>query len=72
MKLNRILEDPEILEVRNNKPELDVYCIVYNSLKVVPNSMFVAIEGLKTDGHRYIPGAIEKGATIIIYENDLD
>lgn len=72
MKLNCILEDPEIVEVRNNNPEIDIEHIAYNSQKVVPNSMFVAIRGLKTDGHKYIGDAISRGAILVIYEHDLD
>ncbi len=72
MKLNALLMDSEILEIHNPVADIDVSSIAYNSLKVKPNSLFVAIKGLKTDGHKYIPDAIKKGAVLIVIEHDLD
>lgn len=72
MKLDKIFQDPEIVEVRNNDPDIDIQHIVYNSQKVVPGSAFVAIKGFKTDGHRYVQDAINRGAVAIVYEYDLD
>lgn len=39
-----------------------------NSRKVKPGDTFVALRGLSSDGHSYIPSAIENGATRIIAE----
>lgn len=72
MKLNRLLEDPEIIEVRNNNPELEIEQIAYNSQKAVSGSMFVAIKGLQTDGHKYIKDAVNRGAVLVVYEHDLE
>ncbi len=40
--------------------------IVFDSRKVVSDTVFVAINGLLSDGHLYIDQAIEKQATVII------
>ncbi|MBQ3403629.1 MAG: UDP-N-acetylmuramoyl-tripeptide--D-alanyl-D-alanine ligase [Synergistaceae bacterium] len=37
-----------------------------DSRDVVPGGAFVALEGEKTDGHNYIPQAIQNGASLII------
>lgn len=42
--------------------------IAYDSRHCVKNSIFVAIEGEKADGSDYIENAVEKGATIVIYD----
>jgi UDP-N-acetylmuramoyl-L-alanyl-D-glutamate--2,6-diaminopimelate ligase len=50
--------------------ELEVTAVAYDSRKVVPGSLFVAVEGFVTDGHQYIPQAIGSGAVaVIIQEN---
>jgi UDP-N-acetylmuramyl tripeptide synthase len=45
-----------------------VNSIEYNSRRVVPGSVFVAIEGMESDGHRYIDNARENGASAIVVE----
>lgn len=45
--------------------------IAYHTEQVRTGSCFVAIRGYQTDGHRYIPQAIAKGATVILTEEDI-
>jgi UDP-N-acetylmuramoyl-L-alanyl-D-glutamate--2,6-diaminopimelate ligase len=40
--------------------------IAFDSRKVEPNTLFVAIEGDQSNGHDYIEDAIKKGATVIL------
>ncbi|OFW59599.1 MAG: UDP-N-acetylmuramoyl-L-alanyl-D-glutamate--2,6-diaminopimelate ligase [Candidatus Solincola sediminis] len=44
----------------------DIGGIAYNSQRVGPGNIFVAIEGFKTDGHLYISEALERGATALV------
>jgi len=44
--------------------------IVYDSRKVKPGDVFVAIPGLKFDGYDFIPKAIENGASCVVAEKD--
>ena len=37
---------------------LEVDGIVYDSRKVRPGDIFVAISGMKEDGHKYVPAAL--------------
>ncbi len=43
--------------------------IHFDSRKVKKNGMFIAIKGIRTDGHNYIKKAIRKGAKVILVEN---
>lgn len=43
----------------------EVKGIAYNSAAVQPGYMFVAIEGLATDGRQYIDEAVNRGATVV-------
>ncbi|MFO7756580.1 MAG: UDP-N-acetylmuramoyl-L-alanyl-D-glutamate--2,6-diaminopimelate ligase [Bacteroidales bacterium] len=42
--------------------------ISFDSRKVVGNSLFIAVKGTVTDGHKYIPDAIRLGATAVLCE----
>lgn len=46
--------------------------LVYDSRKAVKDSVFVCVTGAISDGHEYIQDVVEKGATAIITEKDLD
>ena len=47
-------------------PQMDITAVTYDSRKVTPGGMFVAITGFATDGNLYIPMAIEKGAAVVV------
>lgn len=44
--------------------------IALDSRKVEKGNLFVAIQGVKQDGHQNIDDAIRRGAVAIVYEND--
>ena len=48
-----------------------VESIAYDSRRVQRNGLFVALRGEKSDGHQFIDQAIEKGATVIVTEQDV-
>lgn len=50
-------------------PELKLEGLAYDSRKIKPNSIFVAIRGEKADGNCYVKQAIEKGAIAVVSEN---
>lgn len=50
--------------------DVSIRAITYDSRKVVPGSLFVAVRGYNTDGHKYIDKAIEMGAAAILAEED--
>lgn len=71
MKLNKLIFDLEVEAVKG-KTDIEVNEIAYDSRKVNKGDVFVAIEGFKVDGHEFIGEAIEKGASTIIVQNDVE
>ena len=65
MKLKDLLKDIQVLET-NADPELDITEIYYDSRKVTEGSLFVAISGFSSDGNRFIPMAMGKGAAVVV------
>jgi len=45
--------------------------IEYDSRKVRPQTLFFALPGLHTDGHKYINDAVSKGAAAIVHEAEI-
>lgn len=46
-----------------------VTAIAYDSRRVVPGSLFVAIRGFRQDGNAFVPEALSRGAVAIVSEN---
>ncbi len=67
MKLRDVVKDIEILNFYGN-PEVDICHITNNSKECVKGSLFVAVRGFQTDGHKYIPSAVQNGASAILCE----
>ena len=67
MKLQAILQGLEPLEVHADLSR-EISGICYDSRAVKPGNLFVAICGYDTDGHKYIPMALEKGAACVLCE----
>ena len=65
MKLRELLADIQVLK-SNADMEMEICDVAYDSRKVQPGGMFVAISGFATDGNRFIPMALEKGAAVIV------
>lgn len=51
--------------------EAEVTTITSDSRTVVPGSLFIAVEGICTDGHAYIGKAIEQGAVAVVYDKPM-
>ena len=65
MKLRALLQGIAILKT-NVDLEQEITAVAYDSRKVTPGSLFVAITGFATDGNLYIPMALEKGAAAVV------
>ena len=65
MKLRELWKDITVLET-NADPELEISQVAYDSRKVSPGSLFAAISGFASDGNRFIPMAMEKGAAVVL------
>ncbi|MBO7554324.1 MAG: UDP-N-acetylmuramoyl-L-alanyl-D-glutamate--2,6-diaminopimelate ligase [Bacteroidaceae bacterium] len=67
MTLSELIKNIRPLEVRGTT-EKDIIGIDIDSRKVEQGHLFMAMRGTQTDGHKYIPTAIEKGAVAILCE----
>lgn len=67
MKLSQICKELEYECLQGNMGT-EVRDIIYDSRKIGADTMFVCMVGAVTDGHKYIPDAIEKGASVIVLE----
>ena len=65
MKLEKLLCGVNVIK-ENVSLSMDITEIVYDSRKVTPGCMFIAITGFATDGNKYIPMALEKGAAVVV------
>ena len=69
MHLRDLLKNVEPLHIEGNLSG-NISSVCYDSRSCKKNSLFVAIPGLKADGHHYIPEAVERGATVIVCERN--
>ena len=57
---------PGIREITGNTPNIEYNDVTYDSRKVKPGAIYVAIPGINTDGHDYITNAVQNGAAAVI------
>lgn len=50
--------------------DAEVLKITDDTREVTPQTLFVAVSGFKTDGHKYIQEALQKGAVAVVIENE--
>jgi UDP-N-acetylmuramoyl-L-alanyl-D-glutamate--2,6-diaminopimelate ligase len=48
----------------------DITGITCDSRRVMPGNLFVAVPGERTDGHRFVEAAIDRGASAVVLERD--
>ena len=70
MRLDKLLERLEY-KVAQGSDETEVTTLVNDFRKVEKGSVFVCISGAVSDGHKYIPDVVEKGAAAVIVEQDV-
>ena len=63
MQLQKLVKN---ISYKGQSDDREIKAITYDSRKVKPGTLFVAISGMNDDGHEYIPQAIENGATAIL------
>lgn len=65
MKISDLIKNIDTLSLYGSF-EREVTALTYDSRQVSAGSCFFAIEGVATDGHKYIDSAIEHGATAVV------
>jgi UDP-N-acetylmuramoyl-L-alanyl-D-glutamate--2,6-diaminopimelate ligase len=71
MKLAEMLKTMEPLAV-NGSQDQEITGITYDSRRVMPGNLFVAVRGERTDGHRFVDAAIDRGAAAVVLERDAE
>ncbi len=72
MNLSVLLEGIDVLGISGPADKgMDVTSLCYNSRQCSRNSLFVAVTGLKADGHDYIDDAVRRGAKVVVCERDV-
>jgi UDP-N-acetylmuramoyl-L-alanyl-D-glutamate--2,6-diaminopimelate ligase len=68
MKLSELLKYVNPITIIGNA-EVDITGVNIDSRKIEKGHLFVAIKGTQTDGHRFIPKALELGAVAVLCED---
>lgn len=71
MLLAEVIKELDCIEVVGNINR-EISGIAYNSREVEENYIFVAITGFTVDGHDFVNMALEKGASVLVVEKDVD
>jgi len=69
MELNELLNIVHAIQVIGEVQRKNIAGIFYDSRKAIQNSVFVAIKGYNTDGHKFILDALNKGAIAVVLED---
>ena len=65
MKLRELLEGLSLVSATADL-EMEISGVSYDSRTTRPGDLFVAMTGFETDGHAYIPKAVEAGAAAVL------
>ncbi len=49
-------------------PDIEISTVEIDSRKVMPGALFIAVNGNSSDGRKYIPDAVAKGAAAVLYD----
>ncbi len=71
MQLNELINNLPVIQIVGHPDDLEIESITSDSRSVKDRSLFVAIKGLTTDGHKYIQEAVSKGAAAVIIDEDI-
>ena len=53
-------------------PGPEITAVANNSSEVAPGTLFLAVRGTRTDGHRFLPDAVRRGAAAVVVSADYD
>lgn len=70
MKLKKLIEKCNVIAIRGDE-NTQIMGITADSREVEQGFLFVATEGIRTDGHAYIGKAIEQEAVVVVYDKPM-
>ncbi len=65
MRLEKLISGLLVLD-STASADMEISGVAYDSRAVKPGDLFVAVKGFQSDGHNYIPMAVEKGAAAVL------
>ncbi len=71
MRLNRLLGELEMLELRGDPAGTDIAAITHDSRDVTPGALFCCVSGGRVDGHDLAVEAVASGAVALLCERPL-
>lgn len=71
MKLEKLLEHVS-WRCMQGSMDVDVKSVINDSRKVEAGSLFFCIKGAVTDGHKYVPEVVAKGAKVLIVQDEVE
>ena len=69
MKLNELLNSAKVVQVVGNAEQKEILSLTLDSRNAGKNSIFFAIEGFKTDGHKFVQDVINQGVDAVVVQN---
>ena len=66
MKLQELLSGVQV-SAQNADGALEITGVSYDSRTTRPGDLFVAVSGYATDGHKFIPMALQRGAAAVLF-----
>lgn len=70
MKLADLLKKLKYTCVKGTT-DVDITTVAYDSRRVERGSLFICIKGAVADGHRFAEAAVNKGASVLVVEDDV-
>jgi len=70
MKLSSLIEGLNVIDIFGDSCQ-EISSVCYSADKCEEGALFVAITGLKHDGHNYITQAIDRGARCVVHEKNI-
>lgn len=70
-KLTDLLEHVEY-QCLHGTTDKEITSVVYDSRKAEPGSLFLCIKGAVSDGHSYAASVAEKGAAVLVVQDEVD
>jgi len=68
MTLSTLIQSVDVIQNSLPQSNPDILSLCFDSRKLKPGALFVALKGTQTDGHQYIKQAVEQGAAAIVCE----
>ena len=70
MLLSKLINNISARQVSGKAEIVNIENLCIDSRKVSKKSLFFAVKGFKTDGHKFIPEVISKSVPAIVVEED--